>query len=595
MKKLKNGKQLAALACVLGLALVGAGELALWWLCGYAPLLALALLQLMGAAVNLLLMLPAGRQWSRPQRDAEEKNILKRVLHAVTSFGRKLLNVWHDKHNGILAVLTLAAMLGANCLFWPNVSRTGPAEKLAYYIPVGLAVLFVVSVALEKWGAYLTQEEGCCKKAAAITGNVCGLLVLGRIGQILTALVMVLSLIGLYDAQIILQILLLVLFLYETVMLLLSVAIRLIRKELSTEPALPLSVKAMGGMGVLRYLEENTGITMRSLWSIRLVRQLIPSVALFVVLLTWLATGIVQVEAHQEAALYRLGKLQDETLQPGIHMTLPWPMDRVELYDTQRLRKVVVGYVPNGTEDNTWTEGHGVEEYRLLLGGGNEMVSINLQVEYRIGDLTRYLRASAAGEKLLSAAAYEIVTERTISTDIDALLAADRTVFSQTFREELVERMQRYDAGIEVTGVVLESIHPPVEVADVYQKVISAGIQAEQLVLDAERAAILDMAAATQQAYSQVSIASTTYHQSLARAKGEVAAFMAGVEAYNSYPSAYTYYKYITAMTGAYQKGVMIVVGDGVDSGRLIIGDLSRPTEVDPFFQEDEVEEEYFQ
>ena len=154
------------------------------------------------------------------------------------------------------------------------------------------------------------------------------------------------------------------------------IPLRLIRKELGSEPSLPMSVKAVGSSGVLSYLEENTGITMRSLWSIRLVRQLIPSVLLFVVLLTWLATGIVQVEAHQEGALYRLGKLQDKTLKPGLHLTLPWPFDRVETVDTQSLRRVVVGYIPNGAEDNTWTDGHGTEEYRLLLGGGNELVSI---------------------------------------------------------------------------------------------------------------------------------------------------------------------------------------------------------------------------
>ena len=48
-------------------------------------------------------------------------------------------------------------------------------------------------------------------------------------------------------------------------------------------------------------------------------------------------------------------------------------------------------------------------------------------------------------------------------------------------------------------------------------------------------------------------------------------------------------------MTQAYQKGVMIVVGDGVDSGRLVIGDLSRPVLEDPYYLEDEVEEEYYQ
>lgn len=598
MKKVKNASALAVLGGSLALTVLGAAEVALWWLSGYAPLLALAMLQLMGGVLNLLLQLPAGKQ--KPLRTpGEEENKFKRFLKKLgcgsINLGIRIGNAWNRKHEIILAVLSLLAMLAANWVFWPNVAAVSDAAKLAYYQPVALAVLFVLSVVLEKWCAHIASGEGCDRRSKAIAGNLKGLLFVGRLGQILTAVTMVISLLGLYDAQRILQILLLVLFLYETVMLLLSIAIRLIRKELGTEPSLPMSVKAVGSSGVLSYLEENTGITMRSLWSIRLVRQLIPSVLLFVVLLTWLATGIVQVEAHQEGALYRLGKLRDETLKPGLHLTLPWPFDRVETVDTQSLRRVVVGYIPNGAEDNTWTDGHGTEEYRLLLGGGNELVSINLQVEYRISDLNRYLQGSAAADSLLSAAAYEIVTTRTISTDIDSLLAADRPVFSQSFRDELVARMVGYDVGIEVTNVVIESIHPPVDVADVYQQVISAGTQAEQLILEAQREAVVSKASAHQQAFSNVSIASTTYHQQVAKAKGAVAEFMAAVEAYNSFPSAYTYYKYMNSMTESYKKGVVIIVGDGVDSGSLVIGDLSRPVAEDPYYLEEEVEEEYYE
>ena len=85
---------------------------------------------------------------------------------------------------------------------------------------------------------------------------------------------------------------------------------------------------------------------------------------------------------------------------------------------------------------------------------------------------------AANAEALLEATGYEIVTARTIVTDIDTLLASDRVEFSHTFKEELVRRIEHYDAGVEVTNVVLESIHPPVNVADVYQELISAEIDA---------------------------------------------------------------------------------------------------------------------
>lgn len=596
MKKVKDPCALQVLGATVGLLLICAAELALWWLCGYMPLLLLAVLQLLGAVVELVLLIPIGRHCELTAADPEEKRpFFKKLLTGVANFFRKIVNFFHKHHNAVLAVLLLAAIVAANILFWPRVSAKSDAAQLQFYVPVVVAVLFAASVVLEKWCGFIPGSDGCSKRMTAIAKNLKGMLMLGRIAQVLVMLVMVLSLVGLYDAQLILSILLAVLFVYLTVMLLLSVAIRIIRKELSTEPALPLSPKAMGTAGVISYLEENTGITMRSLWSIQLIRQLLPSLVMIIVLLTWVTTGLVQIEAHQEGAVYRFGKLQPETLQPGLHLTLPWPIDKTEVYDTQSLRRVVVGYVPNGSEDNTWTDGHSVNEFRLLLGGGNEMVSINLQVEYRISDLNKYLKNAAAAESLISASAYEIVTARTIVTDIDSLLASDRVEFSHTFKEELIRRIEHYDAGVEVTDVVLESIHPPVEVASVYQQVITAGIQAEQLLLEAQRAAVLEVASAKQQAYAEKSIAQTSYYQAIANAESAIASFMAGVEANKEYPEAFRYHKYITAMTEAYTKGVVIIVGEGVDSGSLIIGDLSRPIAEDPYYLEDEVEEEYYE
>lgn len=596
MKKPKISPMLLVWFCTLGALAMAAVTLLMWYGVGYAPLLALALLQIMPAGVNLLLLLPLGRQRELTAHQEETNpriRFLKKIWYGLKNLLCRLGNYWYTKRDGWIALLLAGLILGVNCLFWPNVRRPSVTGKLAYWVPVVLAGLFVVSVVLEKLCIHTAARQDCSGRMGAIARNLRGAMALNRIGQLLTAAGTVLTLIGLYDPHTILQILLLVLFLYESVLLVLSAAVRVIRKELTADPSFPMSVKAMGSSGVLTYLEENTGITMRSLWSVRLIRQLIPSVLLFVVVLTWLSTGIVQVESYQEGALYRCGRLQKEVLEPGLHLTLPWPFDRVEIYDTQLPKKVVVGYVPNGAQDNTWTEGHGTEEYRLLLGDGNEMVSINLMVEYRIADLYSYLRSSASAESLLTAASYEIITERTISSNIAALLAADRTVFSETFRQQLEERLTRYDTGLEVTGVVLESIHPPVEVAAIYQEVISAEIRAKELVLMAEQSAIVEKTAAQQQAIASVSLASTSHHQAIAAAQSEVAEFMASAEAYQTYPAAYRFYKQHAALLQAYEKGVIIITG--VDEANLQIGNLSRDDTEDPFFSEEEVEEEYWE
>ena len=80
-------------------------------------------------------------------------------------------------------------------------------------------------------------------------------------------------------------------------------------KDLDTKPELLVNLIAMGAdINILSYLEENTGITMRSLWSLRLIKQLLPGAVLAVVLLLWLSTCFVQIDVHQQGTLFRLGK-----------------------------------------------------------------------------------------------------------------------------------------------------------------------------------------------------------------------------------------------------------------------------------------------
>ena len=105
-----------------------------------------------------------------------------------------------------------------------------------------------------------------------------------------------------------------------------------------------------------------------------------------------------------------------------------------QLGRTQTVQQMTIGYLSDEDQDNLWTEAHGEEEYRLLLGGGEELVSINLRLQYRISDLPSYLKTSADPELIMQGIAYETITARTINTDLFSLLATDRTAFADSFK-----------------------------------------------------------------------------------------------------------------------------------------------------------------
>lgn len=590
-------------------ALMFAAFAVLYRITRYAPLLLLGLMCLMPSLVNITVMLtslrlPEGAAPTRPEPESEPADTVSEPESAEDSTpkegkkakkGKKrkiklslgtliftVKRIWHgfvgfyNRRRGALAgIVSFTVIALMQIFFFVAVRRITSVYTVSYASLVVLLFVFIAFITLDKVCAHTATEF---EFVGAIRKNIRSVLILLRTVLVLLMAAILLKLLGIYDAQTVLKYIMIAVWLYMSVFTVICFAVALIKKELFTTPKLnipaPFSIGARD-FGVISYLEENTGITMRSLWSIRVIRTVVPYTVAAIVLIFWLSTGIVQVEAYQAGAVYRFGKLSTETLEPGLHICLPWPMDKVEVYDTESVQQFSVGYISTENVDNTWTGEHGLSEYRLLLGSGDELVSVNLRVEYKISDLYHYLKNNSDPKQLLEAEAYHLVTDKTINTDLDTLLSIDRSAFSAGFKEELSERVSVYDMGLEVVSVVLESIHPPIEVAETYQSVISAQLEAQQMLLEAQAYAATTKAGAELSSYKTVSSAKIDNISSIATAKASVAEFMASVSADNENSSSYRYYKYLEAIRKAYGNAKLIIVGEGIDSSNIYFGTLS--------------------
>lgn len=513
--------------------------------------------------------------------EAERKRIRrekrKRTLSHITLLARRALVSAYNKSRETLRILCSLGCIGFfSYRFFVLLGEKTDGYLMGFRYPVFLTILFVVFVILEKWVKHTAPEDAF---AGAMLHNIRSAMVVGRLTLLFFIVCTAVKALGFANLQRQLFWAVAIIYCYQAVFLLVSFFLRWLKRELSVAPVYTVPVPFLVGrdddLSFVSYLEESTGITMRSLWSIKLIRHILPYTVIAVVMVFWLSTGLVKVESYQQGAVYRFGKLQDTTLSPGLHFVLPAPFDKVELYDTEVVNKVTIGYRSEEVGDNTWTAAHGDEEYKLLLGSGDEVVSINLRLEFKISDLHEYIRNSACAECVLEALAYELVTDRTISTDLDTLLSVDRAAFSETFREELTEKLNHYHVGVEVVSVVLESIHPPVEIAETYQKLISAEIDAERYRLNAigECATVIANAEITRA--RTIGAAQAAYYSKVAAAQSSVAEFMAAVAADNAYSDAYRYYKYLEAVSKAYNQARIVIVGEDVNMKNLYFGSLT--------------------
>ena len=579
------------LPSALSLIYIGAISLTLWLIYSitkYLPILQVSLILTMIVALSAIFAIfGIAAKAHKPEKKAidesEETKKKKsgRLAYVMRVIVYSIAQAYNKLRKIVALVLSVGAVGALTVYYAMMLRRATSLFKLSFWQPVLFVVLFVISVIFDKWCKHTeTRSE---RNAATLANARVGFYLL-RLCFIVISVLSVISLLGFGDLQKYATWILTALFFYVAVMSIVSIVVLLIRRELFSAPRLiiPLPFANIGkrDTGVISFLEKNTGITMRGLWSMKLVKTVLPYTAILVFALFWISTGLVQIEPYQEGALYRFGRLSDETLTPGLHLTMPYPIDKVEIYDTESINKITVGYAAKEDSDNLWTGSHGTNEHKLLLGNGNELVSVNLRLEFKISDLTKYLRASSAPAAILEAQAYELITSKIIVADLEDLLAVDRARFTEEYTAELREMLARRDIGLELVSVVLESIHPPLEIAAIYQEVVGAEILAESMIKTATSEANVTITEAEAEKNASINAANAEYHKKVATATADVSEFNASVEASAANPDSYRYYKYLNAISNAYGKARLVIVGEGVDSSKIYFGNIGLlPTE----------------
>ena len=331
---------------------------------------------------------------------------------------------------------------------------------------------------------------------------------------------------------------------------------------------------------LLDTLEKHTGISLKSLWSIKYVTEILPSAVLVLLAVLLVASCVYKVEPYEKAAVYRFGSLEETSVKgAGLHFKLPWPVEKAEIYEVDRVQNMTIGYESNDTMDNMWTESHSVEEYKLLTGNGNELVSVNIKLIYKIDDLYTYLTESSNPEAILSSKAYEFMMNKTNSTDLDTILSVDRTGLSKELLSALNEFTKEYKVGLSVEEVIIESIHPPVELSSVYQSVVSADVKKTTTITNAEAEAEKLILNAEKEAKTVVVTAKDNQSTKVSDATKEMTVYKAAFEEYRKRPAAFKLSKYVDTYEKVIAGNKVYVFSPNIDSelSQYIINSTGKP------------------
>ena len=473
-----------------------------------------------------------------------------------------------DSINATMLLIVITVLVVGYYIFTmkPNAEIVGSVAPLHMVVCV---VAFILYACVERWWSMQLKSN-------PDAASICNLMVLNKISVIALMADMTTSFTGLFSVSQYVDYVILACWIYVAVMAVISVVVKVARhrREMEFYLYVIFPVYYYGGQkgsGALAWLEKHTGISMRSLWSLKFIKMILPSCGLAVVVLIWLSTCIVQIEPYQQGALYRFGSLsREDILEPGLHFKLPIPFEEIKIYNVTQPQGTIVGYEGDvNNQNNLWTRPHEGEEQALLLGNGNELVAINLKIVYRISDLYDYLTRYSNPEDILNAKGYEIIMGETINTDINTVISEDRGELSHRIEDQLKSYVQEAGLGLEVMSVTLASIHPPVAIADVYQSVVSADIQKKTSILTAEGEALVARESAEAERQVAINDAGIQRDERVSTANAEVEEYNASIEAFQLDPEAYMLDKYLETFEKALGQQKKYIIGPDVNLGAL--------------------------
>ena len=185
----------------------------------------------------------------------------------------------------------------------------------------------------------------------------------------------------------------------------------------------------------------------------------------------WFASGFYIVDASQRGVVLTLGKYSEAT-EPGLRWRLPWPIQTHEIVNLTGVRTIEVGY--RGSEKNK------ILKEALMLTDDENIVSVQFAVQYLLKDPQAYLFNNRHPDDAVTQAAETAIREVVGKNKMDFVLYEGRDVIAANTQKLMQENLDRYETGVQIRAVTMQSTQPPEQVQAAFDDAVKAGQDRER-------------------------------------------------------------------------------------------------------------------
>lgn len=267
-----------------------------------------------------------------------------------------------------------------------------------------------------------------------------------------------------------------------------------------------------------------------------------------VIFLLWAISGIFIVDPAEQAVVLRFGKYI-KTVEAGPH------------------------WIPRLIESKVVLNVERVSDYSYsaqMLTKDENLVSVAVAVQYRIGDLQDYLFNVADVEESLQQATSSALRQVVGTTTLDQLITEGRDAWGSNVHDSLIKILARYKTGIVVVNVSPQPARAPENVQDAFDDAIKAQEDEKRFKEQAWAYAARVVPIAEGNAQRITEEAKAFEQQTVLNATGETAEFLQLLPEYERNAFVLQERMYLDTMERILQKSTKVVV-DGKSNSLLYL------------------------
>ena len=278
------------------------------------------------------------------------------------------------------------------------------------------------------------------------------------------------------------------------------------------------------------------------------------------VVLLWASSGFYIVDASQRGVVLQFGRFK-ETTEPGLRWRLPWPVQTHETVNLTGVRTVEIGY--RGSEKNR------VHKEALMLTDDENIVNVQFAVQYLLKDPQAYLFNNRHPDDAVMQAAETAIRETVGKSKMDFVLYEGREEIAANTQKLIQDILDRYQTGIQVRSVNMQSTQPPEQVQAAFDDAVKAGQDRERQKNEGQAYAN-DVVPKAQGTASRLAQEAEGYRQRLiATADGDASRFKQLLAEYTKAPEVTRQRLYLETMQQVYANTSKVMI-DAKGAGNLL-------------------------